>query len=921
MKINRRELSLGLMAAALSKSAAAQVPLSSGAQPELELYKRSLLNMNYAAHATEYLWINHFHASDFGTPGGFVGECDLAGYPNTPAAAANVYGGALSVPYRSDFAGPYVLTGKGSGDISISNGGGWWQVDYRASKGTFRETGKNSGRFIVTAGNPTWYIVVNRIYSAPERFVSYRINSTVVGSYLHDLAFYRQSDESDLLAGKYFRAAWKQAIVDMNPSTIRFMRWNYNGGYINDYGYLYRWSDRTPPFYRQFTGFNQNTILPYPPADNSVEGTAYWVAPVLGMPAAMMHGEICQCAVPADWSTPAGTRAKGDYITAINKAASAQITTANGYTYNVGDKVRFSWIQGMCEINGMVGAIQSINVDGDVHKFTVDIDTRQFDTFLPGNPYQNFFGILLTLNVGGRGAYPVLLPDASTIASFNGPGHFGGNAQIQTFIFDKNVVGTVNPDGSHNHGAWIAYNMATQGPSPGRALRNMATVPAEICAKLINELEEMIVKQGKQGTHGPINPWICIPHSGMLSIDPDYNAADNYAVNMVDTMLHGASGFAGIPSRCDLLVEYSNETFNYGSNPQRYCSALAYWKWPSSGYQNVVDISTIRAANVVADINAAFPKNERIKHVLGSMWNWFGPADSRNSGRINGTMNIFGSRDYPFGSDKPITHFWAIAGAPYLHPWSEWDKENLNENKIAWLKAGGQIAISSVSKSNLAFITTSEPHSFNNGDFVTFVSIVGVDCRGTSLLQNLPGIVSNSDQAGRTFNVNIDTSSMTGVFSSGSVVRVDAPAQEQYCVAYLRWMLTDSAAVGDEKSNGLNGTLYRQKLFSAAVAPHEKIYINYEGWEELGLSKTAPSDRNAFIMACKRSQAMANRMTGYLKNCGYVPAVLNELMPLPTFTIPHWGFTQGDSYGYATGGIEWSGLSKAWEAMQNYNNR
>jgi hypothetical protein len=68
---------------------------------------------------------------------------------------------------------------------------------------------------------------------------------------------------------------------------------------------------------------------------------------------------------------------EGLAVSAITKAGNAQVTIAfHGYT--VGRQVYFDLIEGMIEINGLVGTIVSVI---DENNFTIDIDTTGFSTF------------------------------------------------------------------------------------------------------------------------------------------------------------------------------------------------------------------------------------------------------------------------------------------------------------------------------------------------------------------------------------------------------------------------------------------------------------------------------------------------------------------------------------------------------------
>ena len=108
-----------------------------------------------------------------------------------------------------------------------------------------------------------------------------------MGARLHDLQFYRLEDEADLLAGKIFRTPYKQSIIDLCPSAIRFMDWV--GGNNSK---LSRFESRTLPAYAAWGSSNWVAS----PAYGTTSGTnQYSLDFANGMPAAPMHGEIVTC--------------------------------------------------------------------------------------------------------------------------------------------------------------------------------------------------------------------------------------------------------------------------------------------------------------------------------------------------------------------------------------------------------------------------------------------------------------------------------------------------------------------------------------------------------------------------------------------------------------------------------------------------
>lgn len=80
--------------------------------------------------------------------------------------------------------------------------------------------------------------------------------------------------------------------------------------------------------------------------------------------------------VEQDGSTEGGLQ-----ITAITKATTAQVTAAY-HDYDIGDRVYFSGVLGMTEINGQFGTVLTTPT---ANTFTVDIDTTNYSTFVSSN--------------------------------------------------------------------------------------------------------------------------------------------------------------------------------------------------------------------------------------------------------------------------------------------------------------------------------------------------------------------------------------------------------------------------------------------------------------------------------------------------------------------------------------------------------
>lgn len=83
---------------------------------------------------------------------------------------------------------------------------------------------------------------------------------------------------------------------------------------------------------------------------------------------------VLQTASPAGYATTSRT------ITAITKAANAQVTSA-AHGLVVGDVVNFHSVVGMLQINTLTGTVQSVV---DANNFTVNINSVNFTTYASG---------------------------------------------------------------------------------------------------------------------------------------------------------------------------------------------------------------------------------------------------------------------------------------------------------------------------------------------------------------------------------------------------------------------------------------------------------------------------------------------------------------------------------------------------------
>lgn len=613
--------------------------------------KRSTLNVNFQ-NGFEYLFINHYLNGDSYGPVGTAyaagdpwnKNLDSNGWPNeTTAYDSRTWGVGVRIPASTDFAGPYVLTWTGNGEVFLNNG--TWTID----------AGQSSNYTAVSASR--WHGTNSRIvlnYSGARLLFSIhslRTNRDGSGNLLKNIKFYRLEDEADLLAGKVFRSGWKQELVDLNPGALRFMNWTGQNHSRQTW-----FTHRMPPTYASYGSSSNWTVSPPYPVSTGTNAIA--VASATGMPVAMTHGEVVTCRIGN-----ATVRNGSKTVTAITKA-NPGVVTATAHGFNTGDVIVHQITAGMAQLDYRPCTITV----SDANTYSLGVDTTAFTTFTAGTAKQ-----YITLNVGSRGEYPVVFGDAITPASNYGDGYIAAN-DYKTFVFDKELVASTTITG-----AWTFNDL-------GAANGHEGNPPLEICTALVNELMAMTRSDGR--TVGPIDMWVTIPHRGMLSTDPDYSSALNWAVKAVDVIYNGANGYSGLDSRCNLIVEFSNETWNSGGSAFDQTNFLArkgQLRYGGSA-SDFSSYTTLRAVIMVNDIKASFPPASypRIKYAMcgqGTLG-----ISGTNSVRINGNANYDGDALNVWGGD-PITHFDAFAWAAYLLAHSSFETANLANYVASWLAA------------------------------------------------------------------------------------------------------------------------------------------------------------------------------------------------------------------------------------------
>jgi len=246
--------------------------------------------MNLLSLSTDYALINHCLSgtnmwSAFGS--GFTTTTlpitaliDAQGWPNDAAASGQSYGGAFFVPDPTNFGGPYTLDLIGNGAINMNAqiGTATWTA---SSPVNCSVTFNSGGTLQVTstggASTASIQISLTTTGTGPQA-IQFKIVSTgTSGFFVKNVRFYRTSDATDLAAGKIWRSAWKQSLVNLCPSAVRFM--NILGGNSNRNcrfenrtspsaaGYSFQMT--ASPVYSVAGGINQYSCTSAPPTTTS----------------------------------------------------------------------------------------------------------------------------------------------------------------------------------------------------------------------------------------------------------------------------------------------------------------------------------------------------------------------------------------------------------------------------------------------------------------------------------------------------------------------------------------------------------------------------------------------------------------------------------------------------------------------------
>lgn len=670
-------------------------------------------------------------------------------------------------------------------------------------------------------------------------------------AFLTNLQVYRQVDEVDGAPvsqggnGLIFRAPFKQAMVNLNPSAIRFLNWdscnNNNicrfesrslpgkaGSYVN-------WT--AGPAYGKTSGTNVITLA----AATGTAGNSQTT------PASMVHGEVVQCLM-----SNAMTRAGGFSVSNITQANPGQITTSLPHGYSNGDITQLfcgtnfaagNPYVGMTELNFVPLTVTVV----DANNFTIGIDTTGFTAFTAGTKNHCSCAAYVTLQVGSgndRTAYPIVDVKGSNTIGSNASNYAA--TTYMSFVFDKNIAAT-RPAGaslSWTMGAWVFSGQA----SAGNPANISGGVPIEYMTSLVVEVNQL---GQSQGINKPVHMWLNMPHNGLQPVDPDYSAASDWALNAASVVMAGANGFKGLigNTTASLLLEYSNETWNFLFSQTSYMAWLNYIR-NGSATTDASTMSALRTTLMARNVNANSPYRSRVKLTLG----------------IQGSV----------GYAPPNTNRLTGAGTNYFtDSWNTWQ--------------GGLTPISQHDACNPATYFD-PPAAYTNtvtgtGTFTDDSAMFnGADNSGNSG-GNYTG-AANPTQAIANFVNKIVTTGIAGTDQTISV----------YC----------------SQSNPSAGIIAQYATQMALLGKYVIQYEGATDWpnsvgSSLGthtITGPAGSGDNAFLLGILQSQAWATAQAQFFSNCSTLlnsgPGAIYTFISIST-TGPRWSYMWPDTY---AGGIE-----------------
>jgi hypothetical protein len=368
-----------------------------------------------------------------------------------------------------------------------------------------------------------------------------------------------------------------------------------------------------------------------------------------------------------------------------------------------------------------------------------------------------------------------------------------------------------------------------------------------------------------------------MPHMGLLSIDPDYTAGSNYAVNALDRIIKGGDGFSGLNSVISVIVEFSNEIWNFGGDAfsqTYYLGKKGVDRWGSvlTSTGDTASMASLRSTCMVRDIKAsALGSHPRVKYTLGAQ-------GFTGYNALTGLVN----KQRAEGTTAYLTDSDVVAGS--------WGTPISNHDAM------------------------------NHGQYID-VAVLGNETymgpgKGTGTFWDDAAMYSGQDNSG-----------------NGGGNYSGAADQTQAITNFVTQAVTGVATQStNDYTNPADPTAGRDYSFANAMAGFGKASIHYEGaqdwWCVAGAadyaSITLTTEQAAFKRAVINSSQWATALTNYfdateLVSNSYLPAAYYITNGSQGVLDQRWAFSTPDTYGQS--GTEGGGLAAnpAWIAMGNRN--